>query len=139
MEEATNLEGIYKIFLLKSINSKDGIKIRNMSDQDELRLREEKRPEIIYRPLKSLICSEIILPTSGEQFNVLLRTCASSRRSNNGLHGGTSISSTSPPFNSIKLILRIFTLFVKHKYHFYCPFFTFIFTFLKFLPLTCTA
>jgi hypothetical protein len=41
---------------------------------------EEKRPERIYRPLESLICSEMIPPASGEQFNVLLRTSALSSR-----------------------------------------------------------
>jgi len=43
-----------------------------------------------------------------EQFTVLLRTCVSSRRSNNGLHGETSISSTSPP--SVKNIVNAYSL-----------------------------
>jgi hypothetical protein len=43
-------------------------------------LMKEKRPERIYRSLKSSICSEMILPTSGEQFNVLLRTSTPNRR-----------------------------------------------------------
>lgn len=38
-----------------------------------------------------------------EQFYVLLRTSVWTHRSNNGLHGGTSISWTSPPFLSLIL------------------------------------
>ncbi len=34
---------------------------------------------------------------SDEQFNVLLRTIATSHRPSNGSHGGTSISWSSPP------------------------------------------
>src|SRR4030067_2419739 len=50
----------------------------------------------IGRPLKALTNPD-------EQFHVVLRTRVSIHRSNNGLHGGTSISWTSPPFPNLIL------------------------------------
>jgi hypothetical protein len=61
----------------------------------------------IYRPFKFFFPSKTFLLPFDEQFTVLLRTCVSSRRSNNGLHGGTSISSTSPP--SVKKIVNAYS------------------------------
>jgi hypothetical protein len=46
----------------------------------------------------------------------MLRTSVSNRRSNNGLHGGTSISWNSPPF--LKLILKGTTPPVKGEKEF---------------------
>jgi len=44
---------------------------------------------------------------SDEHFNVLLRTVATIHRLNNGWHGETSISWTSPPFNPYSILKRI--------------------------------
>jgi len=60
---------------------------------------------------------------SGEPFYVLLRTSVTNRRSNNGLHGGTSISWTSPPFskyilNSLPLPCQVKEILGVKKYGF---------------------
>ena len=68
-----------------------------------------KRPRRIAGPFNSSI---FLLP-SDEPFNVLLRTQARNRRSNNELHGETSISWTSPPFPSY--ILSILPSFCQEK------------------------
>jgi hypothetical protein len=51
--------------------------------------------------------------TLAGQFNVLLRTRVASHKSSNGLHEGTSISSTSPP--SVILILILMSSPVKQE------------------------
>jgi hypothetical protein len=57
--------------------------------------------------------SEWFLLLSDEPFNVLLRTIATNHRLSNALHGGTSISWTSPPLANI--ILSSLPLPVKKK------------------------
>jgi len=91
--------------LEKAFDLRFGLESKGFMVSSQLRQisNKEKGRKSRYRPLTSSKKSEWSLLPSDEPFNVLLRTSATNHMSNNGLHGGTSISWTSPPLINIIL------------------------------------